>query len=184
MTRGCWCRPRCLFTQLSLLNGMAREESRAAFGERKALNHMNSIGSKELARETIDVVSGHIARGEVPSWKRILDCTLVMMSAPVWLPLGLLVAVWVKLVSPGPALFRQERVGHMGARFLCLKFRTMKLNADTTVHREHLNHLMTSNRPMKKLDSTGDSRLIPGGCGFGRWEWTSCRRSLMYCGVK
>jgi lipopolysaccharide/colanic/teichoic acid biosynthesis glycosyltransferase len=39
----------------------------------------------------------------------------------------------------------------------------MKVNADTTVHREHLNHLMTSNRPMKKLDATGDSRLIPGG---------------------
>jgi len=82
---------------------------------------------------------------------------------PLWLPLGILIAAWVKLVSPGPALFRQERIGHMGARFLCLKFRTMKVNADTTVHREHLNHLMTSNRPMKKLDSTGDSRLIPGG---------------------
>jgi lipopolysaccharide/colanic/teichoic acid biosynthesis glycosyltransferase len=51
----------------------------------------------------------------------------------------------------------------MGSRFRCLKFRTMKVNADTTVHREHLNHLMTSNRPMKKLDATGDSRLIPGG---------------------
>jgi lipopolysaccharide/colanic/teichoic acid biosynthesis glycosyltransferase len=124
---------------------------------------MNSIGSKELVGERIDVVSANIARGEVPSWKRILDCTLVVMSAPAWVPLGLLVAAWVKLVSPGPALFRQERIGHMGARFLCLKFRTMKLNADTTVHREHLNHLMTSNRPMKKLDSTGDSRLIPGG---------------------
>ena len=75
----------------------------------------------------------------------------------------MLIAAWVKLVSPGPALFRQERIGHLGARFGCLKFRTMKVNADTTVHREHLNHLMTSNRPMKKLDTTGDSRLIPGG---------------------
>jgi len=75
----------------------------------------------------------------------------------------MLIAVWVKLVSPGPALFRQERIGHLGARFHCLKFRTMKVNADTTVHREHLNHLMASNRPMKKLDAAGDSRLIPGG---------------------
>ncbi len=86
-----------------------------------------------------------------------------LLAAPVWLPLGALIAAWVKLVSPGPALFRQERIGHLGARFLCLKFRTMKVNADTTVHREHLNHLMTSNRPMKKLDATGDRRLIPGG---------------------
>jgi lipopolysaccharide/colanic/teichoic acid biosynthesis glycosyltransferase len=108
-------------------------------------------------------VSDRIARSRVPRWKRVLDCALVLITMPVWLPLGVLIAVFVKIVSPGPALFRQERIGHMGARFRCLKFRTMKVNADTTVHREHLNHLMTSNQPMRKLDSTGDPRLIPGG---------------------
>ena len=126
---------------------------------------MNSIGIHPPARQTIQSVSNRIARGRVPSWKRILDCALVFAAAPGWLPLGALIAAWVKLVSPGPALFRQERIGHMGARFRSLKFRTMKVNADTTVHREHLNHLMTSDRPMKKLDATGDFRLIPGG----RW---------------
>ncbi len=110
-----------------------------------------------------DSISDRIASGRVPSWKRILDCTLVLITLPLWLPIGMIVALLVKIVSPGPALFRQERIGHMGARFLCLKFRTMKVNADTTVHRKHLDHLMTSGRPMKKLDSTGDSRLIPGG---------------------
>jgi len=128
-----------------------------------AVNRMNSIGSKPLVRERVDIVSDHIARSQVPSWKRILDCTLVILAAPVWAPLGALIVFWVKLVSPGPALFRQERIGHRGSRFLCLKFRTMKVNSDTTVHREHLNHLMNSNRPMKKLDATGDSRLIRGG---------------------
>jgi len=124
---------------------------------------MNFNGNNHSAQERIDGVSDRIAQSRVPSWKRVLDCTLVVLAAPVWLPLGALIAVWVKLVSPGPALFRQERIGHMGARFLCLKFRTMKVNADTAVHREHLNHLMTSNRPMKKLDAAGDCRLIPGG---------------------
>ena len=117
----------------------------------------------ESAHEKIDGVSNRIARSRVPSWKRVLDCSLIVVTAPVWLPLGMLIVAWVKLVSPGPALFRQERIGHLGARFDCLKIRTMKVNADTAVHREHLNHLMTSNRPMKKLDTTGDSRLIPGG---------------------
>jgi lipopolysaccharide/colanic/teichoic acid biosynthesis glycosyltransferase len=92
-----------------------------------------------------------------------LDCTLILAGAPVWLPLGALVAAWVKLVSPGPALFRQERIGHMGARFFCLKFRTMKVCAASAVHREHVNHLMASGRPMEKLDIRGDPRLIPGG---------------------
>jgi len=128
-----------------------------------ALNRMNSIVSKHSARESIDIVSDHIGRSRVPSWKRVMDCTLVVATLPAWLPLGVLIAFWVKLVSPGSALFRQERIGHLGARFYCLKFRTMKVNADTTVHREHLNHLMTSNRPMKKLDVAGDTRLIPGG---------------------
>ena len=124
---------------------------------------MNSNGNNHFAQERIESVSDRIAHSRVPAWKRVLDCTLVVLAAPVWLPLGALVAAWVKLVSPGPVLFRQERIGHLGARFFCLKFRTMKVNADTTIHREHLNHLMTSNQPMKKLDAAGDSRLIPGG---------------------
>jgi lipopolysaccharide/colanic/teichoic acid biosynthesis glycosyltransferase len=69
----------------------------------------------------------------------------------------------VKIASSGPVLFRQERIGHNGVRFLCLKFRTMKVNSSTAVHQELLHQLMTSDRPMKKLDATGDSRLIPGG---------------------
>ena len=117
----------------------------------------------QSAQQRIVGVSDRIAHSRVPFWKRILDCTLVLLSAPVWLPLGAAIAAWVKLVSPGPALFRQERIGHLGVRFLCLKFRTMKVNADSTVHREHLNHLIASNQPMKKLDAAGDSRLIPGG---------------------
>ena len=91
---------------------------------------MNSFGSNSSPQEKIDGVSERIERSLVPSWKRILDCALVILTAPLWLPLGLLLAVWVKLVSPGPALFRQERIGHMGARFRILKFRTMKVNAD------------------------------------------------------
>jgi lipopolysaccharide/colanic/teichoic acid biosynthesis glycosyltransferase len=124
---------------------------------------MNAINNHHSARERTDAVSDRIARGQAPLWKRFRESTLVAVGTPVWVPLGVLIAAWVKLVSPGPALFRQERIGHMGARFRCLKFRTMKVNADTAVHREHLNHLMTSNRPMKKLDAAGDGRLIPGG---------------------
>jgi len=124
---------------------------------------MKTIAINHPSQQEIDSVSDRIARSHVPSWKIILDCTLVALGAPLWLPLGVLIAAWVKLASPGPVLFRQERIGHNGARFFCLKFRTMKVNADTAPHREHLNHLMTSNRPLKKLDTLGDSRLIPGG---------------------
>jgi lipopolysaccharide/colanic/teichoic acid biosynthesis glycosyltransferase len=99
----------------------------------------------------------------VPVWKRLLDIICTLATAPVWVPLGLIIAVLIKVASPGPIFFRQERVGYLGRRFSCLKFRTMVVNADTTVHQGHLEQLMSSGRPMTKLDKAGDSRLIRCG---------------------
>lgn len=99
----------------------------------------------------------------IPPWKRLLDLLLILLAAPILLPVMFLVAMIIKIASPGPALFRQERVGYLGQWFTCFKFRTMVVNADTGVHQGHLNRLMESNLPMKKLDSKGDKRLIPGG---------------------
>jgi exopolysaccharide production protein ExoY len=99
----------------------------------------------------------------IPAWKRVLDVTLIVMALPFLIPIAVIVFVFVKIVSPGPAFFRQLRVGHLRQKFMCLKFRTMKLNADTVVHQEHLKNLMSSNQPTRKLDCAGDKRLIPGG---------------------
>jgi lipopolysaccharide/colanic/teichoic acid biosynthesis glycosyltransferase len=98
----------------------------------------------------------------IPAWKRILDVLCIVITAPAWMPLGVLIAGIIKIVSPGPIFFRQERVGYLGKRFCCLKFRTMVVNADTDVHSGHLERLMKSDSPMTKLDN-GDSRLIPCG---------------------
>jgi exopolysaccharide production protein ExoY len=93
----------------------------------------------------------------------MLDICCILLALPVLLPLMFLIGMLIKIVSPGPAVFRQERVGHRGCRFVCYKFRTMVVNADTGVHQGHLSRLMDSNLPMKKLDSTGDPRLLPCG---------------------
>jgi lipopolysaccharide/colanic/teichoic acid biosynthesis glycosyltransferase len=99
---------------------------------------------------------------EIPLWKRILDVTCILLSMAFWLPLVILVALWVKIVSPGPIFFRQERVGYRGSRFLLFKFRTMKVNVETQSHEKHLEQLIDGNAPMTKLDS-GDPRIIVGG---------------------
>ena len=101
--------------------------------------------------------------GRVPSWKRALDIICVLVTSILWVPVCLLIGTFIKIVSPGPVLFKQTRVGHIGKRFLCLKFRAMSVNADSAVHQQHLNQLMISDQPMKKLDGLGDARLIPGG---------------------
>jgi lipopolysaccharide/colanic/teichoic acid biosynthesis glycosyltransferase len=99
----------------------------------------------------------------LPAWKRFLDVTLVVLSTPVSIPVGMIVFVFIKIVSPGPAFFRQPRVGFMGGRFKCLKFRSMTVDADAGVHQAHLKWLMTANQLTRKLDFGGDERLIPGG---------------------
>lgn len=58
--------------------------------------------------------------------KRLVDVLLAGSGLLLASPLLLLVAVWVKLDSPGPVLFRQTRVGRDGCLFQIHKFRTMR----------------------------------------------------------
>lgn len=97
-----------------------------------------------------------------PVAKRALDVTVSLIVLFFAAPLFLAVALWMFACSPGPMLFKQERVGRNGRRFLCFKFRTMKVGASTAGHQQHLKNLIQSNTPMVKLDAKGDTRLIPG----------------------
>jgi exopolysaccharide production protein ExoY len=99
----------------------------------------------------------------VPWWKRPLDFCLILLGAPGVALIFLVASVYIKLVSRGPVFFVQERVGRDGKTFRCLKFRTMEVDNDTEVHKNHLVELMKSDRPMQKLDATGDKRIIPFG---------------------
>ena len=64
------------------------------------------------------------------SLKRILDLTIALMAMPILLPFMLLTALAIKLDSPGPAIFRQTRVGKWGQPFTCYKFRSMHTDAE------------------------------------------------------
>lgn len=108
-------------------------------------------------------ISEDIAGARVPVWKRTLDIMCLLLAMPTILPLMLLIAAVIKIVSPGPVFFKQERIGFLGRPFMCLKFRTMRVNADTKVHQNHLKDLIKCDTPMTKMDSKGDSRLIPLG---------------------
>ncbi len=99
----------------------------------------------------------------IPGWKRALDLVCVLMLAPAVLLIGSVVALIIKLGSPGPILFRQKRVGYRGSEFTCFKFRTMRVNAETESHRRHTEQLIKSRAPMVKLDAHKDPRLIPLG---------------------
>lgn len=68
--------------------------------------------------------------------KRLFDIlisgVLLIIVSPIWF----LISLFIKLDSRGSILFKQERVGMDGRKFLCYKFRTMKSDADESIHRE------------------------------------------------
>ena len=132
-----------------LLRHLVTEVARVHRGESESACGSQPCSAKEFA-------------AALPKWKRLIDLLVVALLFPLWLPVMTLVALWVAITSPGPIFYRQPRVGFKGSRFMLIKFRTMKVNAETHVHEAYLEHLIVSDRPMIKLDAT-DPRLILGG---------------------
>jgi lipopolysaccharide/colanic/teichoic acid biosynthesis glycosyltransferase len=133
-----------------LLHQLVTEVARLHRGDSETVFPSNPCSREELA-------------AALPKWKRFIDLAVVTLLFPVWLPVMTFVALWVAVTSPGPIFYRQPRIGFKGRRFMLVKFRTMKVNAETHIHEAYLEHLIISDRPMIKLDVTGDPRLILGG---------------------
>lgn len=64
------------------------------------------------------------------STKRLIDVMVSLFVLTIGLPFWLIVGVMIRLTSKGPAIYRQERVGHKGRAFSMLKFRTMNVDAE------------------------------------------------------
>ena len=62
--------------------------------------------------------------------KRIIDLSLAGLAIAFAFPLMIVIALLIRRDSPGPAFFRQQRVGLNGKPFTLLKFRTMRTDAD------------------------------------------------------
>lgn len=84
-------------------------------------------------------------------FKRIFDIVGSLGGLLLFSPFFLLIAALVKLTSPGPVFFRQERLGLNGKPFVFLKFRSMEINNDSTIHQQFVKALI------KKDGSTEDS---------------------------
>jgi len=70
--------------------------------------------------------------------KRIIDIAGSSALLLFFGPILAAIALAIKLTSKGPVIFQQERVGQFGARFKCLKFRTMHANNDSKIHQEFI----------------------------------------------
>lgn len=86
--------------------------------------------------------------------KRIFDAFFGVLLLICLSPLMLVLAIWIKLDSKGPVLFKQERVGRNGKRFMIYKFRSMSDDAPhqmaTSEFDTALSYITRSGRLMRK----------------------------------
>lgn len=104
--------------------------------------------------------------------KRFLDIASALCLLAVLSPLMLLIALAIVVYSPGPVFFRQERIGSRRTRvgkeirwtpvrFSCYKFRTMRVNADPSVHQAYVKALIENNQ--KEMEAAQKAATRPRG---------------------
>lgn len=87
--------------------------------------------------------------------KRLIDVVLSAVLLVLLSPIMAAIALAVRRTSPGPALFRQTRVGYREQPFTILKFRTMSADNDYTEHREYVQAMLRGDIPTEPKSDTG-----------------------------
>jgi Undecaprenyl-phosphate galactose phosphotransferase WbaP len=102
--------------------------------------------------------------------KRVFDLVISLLLLLITFPLWLLIALMIRLDSPGPIFYKHQRVGQGGKKFRVIKFRTMYSDAD-----EHLRHYLENNprarqewQEHQKLEN--DPRITPLGAWLRKFS--------------
>jgi lipopolysaccharide/colanic/teichoic acid biosynthesis glycosyltransferase len=102
-------------------------------------------------------------------WKRSTDIIGSLALLLLFWPVLVVIGIIIKLVSPGPVIFKQVRIGYRGTPFKFYKFRTMNVNYNISQHKQYLRQLICESKsaqspspPMVKLDE-GNPEIFPFG---------------------
>lgn len=95
------------------------------FRRRKAFSYVSSIGTYPVY--TFHTVS---MNGWAKMFKRLFDIIFSLFAIIITSPIMIITAIAIRLDSPGPAIFKQVRVGKNGRHFKIWKFRSMYVNAE------------------------------------------------------
>jgi lipopolysaccharide/colanic/teichoic acid biosynthesis glycosyltransferase len=129
----------------------------------EASAHSESLGL------TTGALAGTAARVAASRSKRAFDLAFAGSLLVVASPLIAAIAIGIRLSTPGPVLFRQQRVGREGRPFTLLKFRTMDHEAPQDLHERFVSALITA--PMSVAIDQGAYKLQadPRVTRIGRW---------------
>jgi sugar transferase (PEP-CTERM system associated) len=103
-------------------------EEGVAFYERET----GKIFVRELKPSQLIFAEGFTARPRTRRLKRLLDVVIAAMGLVLAAPIALLTAIAIALDSRGPVLYRQQRAGELGRPFTLYKFRSMRVDAESS----------------------------------------------------
>lgn len=86
--------------------------------------------------------------------KRVIDVVASGALLLVLSPFLAAIVALIKLTSKGPVIYKQERLGQFGARFKCLKFRTMYINNDPKIHQEYVQQFIAGKDGLNKSEGS------------------------------
>lgn len=107
----------------------------------------------------IDVYSEIKGRSIQFAIKRLMDIIFSLIGIIILSPIFLILTIWIKLDSKGPAVFKQVRVGKDGKNFTIYKFRTMVISAESKKELE----IDPSNMDNFVFQSRSDNRVTKAG---------------------
>lgn len=125
---------------------------------------LGALGKSVVAQANADEPAA-LASGAKRAFDIVAASALLVLAGPIWL----VVAALIRLTSPGPVLFRQERLGVGGAPFMLLKFRTMHHGVSDDAHRAFVTSMIVGRIASDVSDAegvfklTGDRRITRVG---------------------
>ncbi len=135
-------------------------------GSFPALNSFSSADYSQPSSTIVQtVVSSPTRTFPYAVGKRLLDLILVILFAPLWIPLCCVLAIMVMLSSPGPIFFSHRRIGHGGVFFSMWKFRTMCVNSAEVLEHHLAAHPEDRAEWARSHKLKNDPRVTP----FGRF---------------
>ncbi len=99
----------------------------------------------------------------IPVWKRGIDLCGATIGLTLLSPLFIVVAVHIKIFSPGPVFFRHQRYGYLGQPIFVWKFRSMHIHTNPEVHQKHVLGLTSDDAQLKKINNDADLIFL------GKW---------------
>lgn len=102
--------------------------------------------------------------------KRLIDVVLAVLFLAILSPLFFIISILIKITSKGPIFYKSRVVGKMEKEFVLYKFRTMKINQDSSFHNKFMYEMIKKKKKEGTLKIKDDKRITKIGKYFRKFS--------------